>query len=218
MDLRGGRSLESSYSSDKTTKNGAVLWVQGTLQALRGAIENVEVAGAEVRILLASVGDINESDVHLAATNGAVLVGFNVKVDARAARAATDQGVVPELYTVIYDVIDRVSRQLKGLLAPVYELVRQGSAEVRVLYKISSVGTIAGSYVLDGKLGRNHHAKVLRAEECIWEGMVSGLKRFKDDVREVASGYECGISLDGFNEFAEGDVVECYSSELVVDD
>jgi translation initiation factor IF-2 len=189
--------------------------VQGTLQALKMSLERIEVGGAELRILLASVGDITESDVNLASTNGAVLMGFNVKVDAKAASAALDQGVEPEIYTVIYEALDRVERQMKGLLAPVYELVRRGSVEVRQLFRISRVGTIAGSFVLDGKVQRNDFSKVLRGGEVIWEGKISGLKRFKDDVREVASGYECGVSLDGYDELEEGDVIEAYAREVV---
>ncbi len=189
--------------------------VQGTLQALRGALEAVDVGGAEIRILHAAVGPISESDVNLAAANGATLIGFNCNVDAKARSAAQQQGVVPELYSVIYDVLDRVEGALKGLLAPVYEQVRRGSVEVRVLYRISRVGTVAGSYVLDGTVGRNHIVKVLRGNKTVWEGKISALKRFKDDVKEVAAGYECGVSLDGFNDLEEGDIIESFSTEQV---
>jgi translation initiation factor IF-2 len=189
--------------------------VQGTLQALKGALEAVDVGGAEIRMLHAAVGPISESDVNLASANGATLIGFNCGVDAKARTAANQQGVAPELFTVIYDVLDRVEGALKGMLAPVYEQVRRGSVEVRVLYRISRVGTVAGSYVLDGTVGRNHTAKVLRKGTTIWEGKIAALKRFKDDVKEVAAGYECGVSLDGFNDLEEGDVIESYSTEQV---
>jgi translation initiation factor IF-2 len=189
--------------------------VQGTLQALKGALEAVDVGGAEIRMLHAAVGPISESDVNLASANGATLIGFNCAVDAKARTAANQQGVVPELYSVIYDVLDRVEGALKGMLAPVYEQVRRGSVEVRVLYRISRVGTVAGSYVLDGTVGRNHVARVLRKGTTIWEGKIAALKRFKDDVKEVAAGYECGVSLDGFNDLEEGDVIESYSTEQV---
>ncbi|MFT4627935.1 MAG: translation initiation factor IF-2 [Myxococcota bacterium] len=189
--------------------------VQGTLQALRASIEAIDVDGAEVRILHAGVGDISESDVTLASSDDALLIGFNVNIDAKARGAASEKGVEPENYTVIYDVLDRVERQLKGLLAPTYELVRRGSAEVRLLYKISRIGTVCGSYVLDGTLGRNHFAKVIRRGDVIWEGQVKGLKRFKDDVKEVSAGFECGISLEGFDDVLEGDIIETYARELV---
>jgi translation initiation factor IF-2 len=189
--------------------------VQGTLQALKASIEAIEVGGAEVRILHAGVGEISESDVTLASSDDALLIGFNVRPDAKARTAALTKGVETEMYTVIYDVLDRIERQMKGLLAPTYELVRRGSAEVRLLFKISRIGTVAGSYVLDGMLGRNHMAKVIRRGEILWEGPVKGLRRFKDDVKEVGTGFECGISLDGFDEILEGDIVETYSRELV---
>ena len=189
--------------------------VQGTLQALKGALEALDVGGAEIRLLHTAVGPISESDVNLASANGATLIGFNCNVDAKARTAAQQQGVVPELYTVIYDVLDRVEGALKGLLAPVYEQVRRGSLEVRVLFKISRVGTIAGSYVLDGTVGRNHLAKVSRKGKVVWEGKIAALKRFKDDVKEVAAGYECGVSLEGYNDLQEGDVIESFSMEQV---
>jgi translation initiation factor IF-2 len=189
--------------------------VQGSLQALRGAIEKIEFVGTEPHLLHAAVGPISESDVNLAAANGALLLGFNVAVDAKARTAANQQGVETEIFKVIYDLIDRVSADLKGLMAPVYAEVRQGTIEVRALFRISRFGTIAGSYVIDGKVGRGHAVKVLRGGSVIWEGRVSGLRRFKDDVREVSAGYECGVSLDGFNELEEGDLIETYSEELV---
>ena len=189
--------------------------VQGSLEALKTAINNLDVAGAEVRILHAAVGDVSESDVNMATADDALLVAFNVGIDTRARQAAQEQGVEVEQYSVIYDLLNRVERQLKGMLAPTYHSVRQGSAEVRQLFRISKVGTVAGSYVLDGKIGRNHTVKVLRGGSVVWEGKLSALKRFKDDVREVAAGYECGISLDGFDAVESGDVIEFYVQEQV---
>jgi len=153
--------------------------------------------------------------VNLAAANNARILGFNVRLDARARQAASDKGVEPEFYHVIYDVLDRVERGLKGLLAPVYEQVRQGTVEVRQLFRISKVGVVAGSYVVDGKIARNHSAKVLRKGDLVWEGKVLGLRRFKEDVREVGAGYECGVSLDGFTDFQEGDIIEAYAEQVV---
>jgi len=184
--------------------------VQGSLEALRQSILNIEVEGAEVRILHAGVGNITESDINLIAADSGAIFGFNVKIDPRARRTADENGVKPELYKVIYDIIERVEEMMTGLLDPIYEEQRTGSAEVRALFKVSRLGVIAGSYVLDGKLGRNHSARVYRKGNVIWEGEVSGLKRFKDDVKEVSAGYECGILLDGFDEIEEGDVIETF--------
>jgi translation initiation factor IF-2 len=189
--------------------------VQGSVEALRGALEAIQVGGSDLRILHAGVGNVSESDVNLVVANRGLLLGFNVKVDANARKVAEEHGVQPELFSVIYDILDRVEGAMKGLIAPEYEEVRKGSAEVRATFKISRIGTVAGCYVLDGKIGRNHKARVLRAGREVWSGAVSTLKRFKDDVREVASGYECGIVLDGFHEFADGDVIETYAMEQV---
>ncbi len=216
----GPKSLEDLLAQGQAEERERLLLilkadVGGTLQALRGAIDNIDVGGTEVRILHSAVGDVSESDVNMAASDGALIIGFNTKLDAKARKAAAQLGVEAEFYSIIYAVIDRIEAALKGMLAPVYELVRQGTVEVRALFKISKVGTIAGSYVIDGKVTRGNHVKVLREGREIWEGRVSGLRRFKDDVREVANGYECGISLDGFNELQEGDLIETYAEELV---
>ena len=189
--------------------------VGGSLQAIKSAIEGIDVPGAEVRILLAGVGDITESDVNLAVMNGAHLIGFNVKVDPKARQAAQMQGVEPEFYTVIYDVLDRVEKGLKGKLAPVFEQVRQGTVEVRQLFRISKVGVVAGSFVTEGKIARNHTVKVMREGEKVWEGKVLAVKRFKEDVREVTAGFECGVSLDGFDDLKEGDILETYAEQVV---
>jgi translation initiation factor IF-2 len=189
--------------------------VQGSLEAIRAAIERIDVDGTEVRILHAGVGAISESDVNLAASDNALLIGFGVSLDSNARSAASGQGVEAEIYEVIYGVLDRVSGLLTGLLEPEYEQVRRGSAEVRAIFRISKVGTVAGCYVLDGTVGRNHTAKLLRNGREVWEGRVSTLKRFKDDVKEVQSGYECGIALEGFNDLEEGDVIETYSMEEI---
>jgi len=184
--------------------------VQGTLQALKSSLEKIEIEGTEVNVLLAAVGDISESDVNLAASDNAMLIGFNVKLDNKARQAADGKGVEPQLFSIIYALLDTVEARLKGMLAPEFEHVLNGSAEVRKVFRISKIGVVAGSYVLDGTLGRNDQAKVMRDGKLVWEGPVRQLKRFKDDVREVKAGYECGISLDGYNDLEEGDVVEFY--------
>jgi len=189
--------------------------VGGSLQALRTAIEGITVAGADCQILQSAVGDVTESDVNLAAANGAKIIGFNVKLDAKARQAAAQLGVEPEFYSIIYEVLDRVTRGLKGMLAPVYEQVRVGTVEVRQLFKISKTGTVAGSYVLDGKIQRSNTAKVLRDGKLLWEGKVHSIRRFKDDVREVTAGHECGVSLDGFEALEAGDLIEAYAEQVV---
>ncbi len=189
--------------------------VQGSLEALRGALGQLEINGTELRVLHSAVGDISESDVNLAAANGALLIGFSVKVDAMARQAAESQGVVPELYDIIYAVLDRVTALMSGLLGPQYKEVRQGAAEIRAVYNISKFGKIAGCHVIDGKVSRNAGARLMRNGEKIWEGKIKTLKRFKDDAREVSSGYDCGIGLDGFDEIQEGDIVETHVQEQI---
>ena len=189
--------------------------VQGSLEAVRGTLLGLSVEGAEIRILHAGVGDISESDVGLIAVNNGLLIGFNVRVDAKARRAAERQSVAPEIYKVIYDVIDRVQAVLRGLVAPTYEDVRQGAAEVRQVFNITKVGAIAGSYILDGKVARNNMVRLIRNNVTLWEGKLLTLKRFKDDVREVTSGYECGIGLDGYDQIEVGDIIECYTRQEV---
>jgi translation initiation factor IF-2 len=189
--------------------------VQGTLQAIKAALENIEVEGTEINILLAAVGDISESDVNLAASDDAILLGFNVKLDSKARQSADSKGVEPQLYSVIYALLESVEARLKGLLAPEFELVLNGAAEIRQLFRISKIGTIAGCLVIDGTVGRNDTAKVKRGKKVVWEGPIKQLKRFKDDVREVRNGYECGISLDGYNDLEEGDIIESYRLEEV---
>ena len=189
--------------------------VQGSVEALKGALEKMEIDGTELRLLHSGVGNINESDVNLVTANGGLLLGFNVKVDANARKLADEVGVKPELFEVIYGLLDRVEAALNGLVEPEYEEVRKGSVEVRAIFKISRIGTIAGCYVTDGVVGRNNKVKVMRDGKMIWEGGIGSLKRFKDDVREVKSGYECGIALDGFNDLEEGDIFEVYAMEQV---
>jgi len=189
--------------------------VQGSVEAIKGALEKLDVDGTELRILHSGVGNINESDVNLVTANGGLLLGFNVRIDANARKVADEIGVKPELFNVIYGLLDRVEAALNGLVEPEYEEVRKGAVEVRAIFKISRIGTIAGCYVTDGVVGRNMKVKVMREGNQLWEGNIGSLKRFKDDVREVKSGYECGISLDGFNDIEEGDIFEVYAMEQV---
>jgi translation initiation factor IF-2 len=184
--------------------------VSGSLEALKGAVAQLRADGCEVRILHDGVGAISESDVNLVASNDGLLIGFNVKVDSRARKVADELGVKPETYDVIYDVLDRVNGALRGMLDPVYEENRLGTVEVRALFNISKVGTVAGCYVLDGKISRSSTARVMREGKELWKGDVSTLKRFKDDVREVSAGYECGVALQGAPPLQVGDILETY--------
>ncbi|MCA9491189.1 MAG: translation initiation factor IF-2, partial [Myxococcales bacterium] len=188
--------------------------VQGTLQAIKTALEKIEVEGTEINVLLAAVGDISESDVNLASSDNAILLGFNVKLDSKARQAADQKGVEPEIFSVIYALLDTVESRLKGMLAPEYEHVLNGTAEVRQLFRISKVGVVAGSYVIDGKVARGHRVKILRDGSVIHEGKITGLKRFKDDVREVTAGLECGVFVD-YGDIQEGDLIETYAEEIV---
>jgi translation initiation factor IF-2 len=189
--------------------------VQGSVGALRYALENLTVAGAELRILHTGIGNINESDVILAAANQGLLLGFNVKIDGKARRVAESQGAKAELYKVIYDLIDRVEREMTGMLEPEFEEVHRGTVEVRNIFKISRIGTVAGCYVQSGRVRRSDKVRVMRGDEELWNGPIGTLKRFKDDVKEVNAGYECGIALDGFNDIAEDDRLEVYAIEEI---
>jgi translation initiation factor IF-2 len=184
--------------------------VAGSLQAVRGAIEAIDVDGTTVRILHAGVGNISESDVSLVSANDGLLIGFNVKLDSKADRLADRYGVEPLLYDVIYDVLDSVTAKMKGMLAPVFEEVLQGDVEVRAIFDISRIGRIAGCYVTNGKISRASVVRVFRKDEEIWTGSVRTLKRFKADVKEVSSGFECGVALDGFNDVQEGDELRIF--------
>ncbi|MBO8141013.1 MAG: translation initiation factor IF-2 [Firmicutes bacterium] len=189
--------------------------VQGSVEALRGALEKLSGDEVRVRVLHAAVGAITKTDVDLAATANAVIVGFNVRPDATARKVAEQENVDIRLYRVIYDAIDEIERALKGMLKPEYREVVVGRAEVRALFRVPNVGTVAGCYVTEGKVARGSSIRVIRDGVVVYEGAMSSLKRFKDDVREVAAGFECGIGLERFNDLKEGDVLEAFRVEEV---
>jgi translation initiation factor IF-2 len=191
--------------------------VQGSLGALQNAISRVTEGqqNVQLRTLLASTGAITESDVTFAATSGAIVIGFNVRPDAAAQRAANATGVDIRFYNVIYTLADDIEAAMKGLLEPESREVTDGYAEVRQIFKLPNRLQAAGLYVIDGRALRNDRVRVLRSGTVVHDGTVASLKRFKDDVREVAAGYECGLSLDGFNDFKEGDQLEFYHVEKV---
>lgn len=189
--------------------------VQGSVQAVKQAMEKLTNDEVRVRILHSAVGAITEGDVNLASAFNAVIIGFNVEPAASARELADKSGVDIRLYSVIYAAIDDVQRAMKGLLAPVYNQVVVGHAEVRSVFKITGTGTVAGSYVLDGKLQRNAQVRVIRGDKTVYDGKLTGLKRFKDDAKEVGIGYECGVSMEGFSDVLVGDKLECYVNEEV---
>jgi translation initiation factor IF-2 len=192
--------------------------VQGSLGAIQAALLKLNDetdAGVRLSITYAGTGAISESDVSLAVATKSVIVGFNVRPDVAAKRAADASGVDIRFYNIIYNLIDEVKQAMTGLLAPVFQDVTDGYAEVRETFKLPSGDVVAGCYVLDGKLVRNSRVRVLRSGTVMFEGGIKSLRRFKDDVREVASGYECGLGLEGFNDLQVKDQVECFHRQEV---
>ena len=189
--------------------------VQGSVEAVAAALQKLDVEGINVRIIHTGAGAINESDITLAAASNAIVIGFNVRPDNNAKRAAETEEVDIRLHRIIYKVIEEIESAMKGMLDPVYQEKTIGQAEVRQTFKVSKVGTIAGSYVTDGKITRDSGVRLIRDGIVIFEGEVDALKRFKDDAKEVAQGYECGITIKNFNDMKEGDVIEAYIMEEV---
>ena len=184
--------------------------VQGSVEAVKQSLTKLSNEEVIVKVIHGGVGAINESDVSLAATSNAIIIGFNVRPDTTAKQLAEQEGVDLRLYKVIYQAIEDVEAAMKGMLDPVFEEKVIGHAEVRQLFKASGVGTIAGSYVLDGTFQRNCKVRITRGEDQIFEGELASLKRFKDDVKEVRAGYECGLVFNDFNDVKEEDKVEAY--------
>ena len=189
--------------------------VQGSVEAVKASLEKLSNDEVNVRVIHGGVGAINESDVMLAASSNAIIVGFNVRPDAAAREGAIRQNVDMRMYRVIYDCIDEITAAMKGMLAPKFREVVLGHAEVRQTYKVSSVGTVAGCYVQDGKIVRNCSVRVVRDGIVIHEGALASLKRFKDDAKEVAENYECGLTVEKFNDIKEGDIIEAFTMEEI---
>jgi len=189
--------------------------VQGSAEAIKASLEKITNEEVRVRVIHSGVGAINESDIMLASTSGAIIVGFNVRPDNAAKDSAVRNNVDMRMYRVIYECINEIELAMKGMLAPKFHEVVYGHAEVREIYKSSAIGTICGSYVQDGKMLRNASARVVRDGIVIHEGDIASLRRFKDDVREVATNYECGIALEKFNDIKLGDIIECFAMEEI---
>lgn len=189
--------------------------VQGSVEALKGSLEKIEVEGVQVNIIHTGVGAITESDVILASASNAIVIGFNVRPDTGAKATADVEKVDIRLHRIIYNVIDEIENAMKGMLDPIYREKVIGTVEVRQIFKVSKVGTIAGSYVTDGKISRDSHIRLVRDGIVIHEGKVDVLKRFKDDVKEVQTNYECGVTIENFNDVKEGDIIEAFIMEEV---
>jgi len=202
--------LFNQASVDKSKELNLIIKgdVQGSVEALKASLEKINVEDLKVNVIRATVGAITDTDVSLADASNAIIIGFNVRPMAPVRNEAATKGVEIRLYSIIYKVLEDIEAALKGMLAPVFEEVVTGQAEVRNLFKLSKVGTIAGCYVTDGVIERNSLVRILRNGIVVFEGKMASLKRFKDDVKEVKYGYECGITIENFNDIKEGDVIE----------
>ena len=189
--------------------------VQGSVEAIKQSLLKLSNEEVVVKIIHGGVGAINESDVSLASASNAIIIGFNVRPDATAKETAEREGVDVRLYRVIYNAIEDIEAAIKGMLDPVYREKVIGHVEVRQIYKASGVGTIAGCYVLDGSITKDAQSRIVRDGIVIYEGELASLKRFKDDVKEVKSGFECGIVFEKYNDIKEGDQIEAFVMEEI---
>ena len=192
--------------------------VQGTAEAVASSLSKIDVDGVKVNIIRHSAGSISESDVILASVSKAVIYGFNVRPDANVRKKAAEEGVDIRLHNIIYKAVEEMEAAMKGMLAPVYEEVVTGQAEVRKTYKVSKVGTIAGCMVTEGKIVRNSKVRLIRNGIVIYTGVLGSLKRFENDAKEVVQGYECGMTIDGYNDIKEQDIIEGYVDQEVKQD
>jgi translation initiation factor IF-2 len=214
-------SLEELYDQIKTgdVKELRVVLkadVQGSVEALTDALTRMSTTEVKLRVLHGSVGGITESDILLAAASNAIVIGFNVRPESKGQALAAQEGVDVRLYTVIYEAVADVRAAMEGMLEPTFREQTQGRVEIRQIFNIQGVGTIAGCYVTEGKIQRGNLVRILRDHVVVHEGKLASLKRFKDDVREVSAGYECGLSIEGFHDIKQGDVVEAYERTAVV--
>ena len=189
--------------------------VQGSVEAVKQAMEKLENEEVKVKVIHAAAGAVNQSDVTLAKVSNAIIIAFNVRPDNMAKEMAEKDEVEIKQYSIIYQAIEDVEAAMKGMLDPKYEEKVIGNAEVRQTFKISNVGTIAGCYVISGKVERNAGVRVIRENVVIHDGHLATLKRFKDDVKEVTKGFECGIQIENYNDIKEGDVIEVYIMEEI---
>ena len=189
--------------------------VQGSIEALKGSLEKISVENVKINIIRASVGTITETDVNLALASSSVVIGFNIRPNAKIMDYAKEKNIEVRLYNIIYKVLEDIEAAMKGMLDPVFEEKVLGQAEVRSIFKASKIGTIAGCYVTSGSIIRNSDVRLIRDSIVVYEGKMSSLKRFKDDIKEVKLGYECGITIENYNDIKEGDVIEAYTMEKI---
>lgn len=189
--------------------------VNGTAEAVKGSLEKINVEGAKVHVIRSTVGAISESDILLASASNAIIYGFNVRPDANVRRKAEEEGVEIRLHNIIYKMIEEIEAAMKGMLAPELEEVVTGQAVIRQVIKVSKIGNIAGSYVTDGSIKRDCGIRLIRDGIVVYEGKLASLKRFKDDAKEVSAGYECGITIENYNDIKEGDIIEGFTMEEV---
>jgi translation initiation factor IF-2 len=189
--------------------------VQGSAEAVAASLQKIDVEGVNIRIIHSGAGAINESDITLASASNAIVIGFNVRPDVNAKRAAEQEKVDVRLHSIIYKVIEEIESAMKGMLDPEFREKVIGQAEIRQTFKVSKVGTIAGSYVTDGKITRDSGIRLIRNGVVVFEGHIDALKRFKDDAKEVSQGYECGVTIKNFNDVKEGDIIEAYVMEEI---
>lgn len=189
--------------------------VNGTAEAVKSSLEKIDVEGARVNVIRSTVGAISESDILLASASKAIIYGFNVRPDANVRRKADEEGVEIRLHQVIYKMVEEIEAAMKGMLAPEMEEVVTGQAEIRHIYKVSKIGNIAGCYVTDGSIKRDCGIRLIREGIIVYEGKLASLKRFKDDAKEVNQGYECGLTIENYNDIKEGDIVEGYVMQEV---
>jgi translation initiation factor IF-2 len=189
--------------------------VQGSAEALKASMEKLEVDTVQVNVIRSTVGTITESDIMLASASNAIIYGFNIRPTAAIRKKAEEEGVEIRLHNIIYKALEELEGAMKGMLAPVYEEVITGQAEVRQTYKASKVGTIAGCYVTDGVVKRDSKVRLIRDGIVIYTGNMGSLRRFENDVKEVTSGFECGLTIENFNDIKVGDLIEAFEDQEV---
>ena len=189
--------------------------VQGSVEALKGSLEKVNVEGVKINIIRASVGTVTETDITLAIASKSIIIGFNIRPNASIMNMAKEKNIEIRLYNIIYKLLEDIEAAMKGMLDPVFEEKVIGEAEVRSIFKASKVGTIAGCYITNGLITRNSDVRLIRDSIVVYEGKLSSLKRFKDDVKEVKNGYECGLTIENYNDIKEGDRIEAFIMEKV---
>ena len=189
--------------------------VQGSAEAVKASMERLDVQGVRVNVIRSTAGQITESDIMLASASNAIIYGFNVRPNAMVRKKAEEEGIEIRLHNIIYKALEEMELAMKGMLAPVYEEVVIGQAEVRQTYKVSKVGTIAGCMVTDGVVKRDSKARLIREGVVIYEGKLGSLRRFENDVKEVQNGFECGMTIANFNDIKVGDIIELFEDQQV---